>query len=688
MTRPLRWLVVPLCALSLNTLCRSPVAAQSVAGSLPEPEIKTAVDRVKPSLVRIEVVISEFMQGRESKRPGAGSGTIISADGHVLTNHHVAGKARRIVCTLATKEELSADLVASDPLSDISVLKLRAAAGRRFPVATFGDSSALRVGDPVLAMGSPLALSQSVTRGIVSNTEMILPRLFWPFDRLIQDGEDVGSLVQWIGHDAPIYPGNSGGPLVNLRGEIVGINEMGVGLGGAVPGNLARNVARDLVEVGRVRRSWSGLEVQPLLKASGRTSGALVGGVLDGSPAARAGFHPGDILIRLAGQPVTVRFSEELPLFNQFAFSLPTGKPVEASVLRDAKELTLTIEPRPWESAEARPRELRRWGLSLSDLTAHASREMDRASREGVLVEGVRPGGPAAEARPGLAPRDVILEVDGVAVKSLDDLEQRAGRISKPGTDSSSAERTSVLVTFEREKARYVTLLQVGPAEADVLGTEARKAWLPVGTQVLSRELGEKLGLGDRAGVRITRVHGGSTAERAGLKVGDLIVSLDGEPLPSGTHDDAELVAALIRQRAIGSSVRLGIVRDRKESTIEVGLVAAPPTGGEMPRYRDEHFEFAARDLSAADAALYSWARDGVGVENVAEGGWAALGRLAEGDILLSVNAKPVPNVEALGAIMRSVAESRPSSVVFFVRRGARTLYVEIEPDWKGAAGR
>jgi len=124
---------------------------------------------------------------------------------------------------------IPADLVGTDPLSDIAIIKLRPGTPRTFPVARFGDAARLKVGDSVMALGSPLALSQSVTMGIVSNTEMIMPGLFWPFNRMTLDGEDVGSIVRWIGHDAAIFGGNSGGPLVNMSGEIVGVNEISMG---------------------------------------------------------------------------------------------------------------------------------------------------------------------------------------------------------------------------------------------------------------------------------------------------------------------------------------------------------------------------------------------------------------------------------------------------------------------------
>ena len=202
-------------SLLLALLSAAPAAAQPSAGSAPADSaaVYAALSKVAPSLVRIHVVSIEYQDGRELKREASGSGTIITPEGHVVTNHHVAGKTKAIVCTLSTREEIPAELVGTDPLSDIAVIKLKPAKPRKFPVAAFGTATSLKVGDRVLALGSPLALSQSVTMGIVSNTEMIMPQLFWPFNRMTLEGEDVGSLVRWIGHDAAIFGGNSGGPL-------------------------------------------------------------------------------------------------------------------------------------------------------------------------------------------------------------------------------------------------------------------------------------------------------------------------------------------------------------------------------------------------------------------------------------------------------------------------------------------
>ena len=164
--------------------------------------------------------------GRLEKRLGSGSGVIISEEGHLITNHHVAGRGTRMRCRLHDGEEVDAWLVASDALTDLAILQLDLAHRKnpeRLEPAQLGDSEKLRVGDVVLAMGSPAGVSQSVTKGIVSNLQLMLPSLSRA--ELREEGEAVGSVVRWIGHDAVIFPGNSGGPLVNLAGEVVGINE-------------------------------------------------------------------------------------------------------------------------------------------------------------------------------------------------------------------------------------------------------------------------------------------------------------------------------------------------------------------------------------------------------------------------------------------------------------------------------
>jgi serine protease Do len=641
--------------------------------------VDAALSKVAPSLVRIHVVMVDQQEGRELKREAAGSGTIITPEGHVLTNHHVAGRTRAIFCTLASREEIPADLVGTDPLSDIAILKLRPATPRTFPAAHFGDVSKLKVGERVLALGSPLALSQSVTMGIVSNTEMIMPGMFWPFNRMTLDGEDVGSIVRWIGHDAPIFGGNSGGPLVNMQGEIVGVNEISLGLAGAIPADLAREVAEAIIKDGRVKRSWIGLEVQPLLKSYKGEKGGLIGGTIEGSPAEKAGFASGDILLSIGGHDVTVRFPEEVPLFNQMVMRLPLGQPVTATVFRHGAAKTLTVTPVERESVEAPIHEISVLGITGSNLTAWSSKELNRKSRDGVRVRGVRAGGPADDAKPALREDDIIVGVDDTPVKSLEGLTSALDHLVQNGNSHAEA-----LVSFERTGERLLTVVEVGRPGLEDPGLEARKAWIPISVQVLTRELAEKLGLPDTSGVRVTRVLPGSAA-KAGLQVGDVITAVDDDPVQASQPSDGDLFATMIRQYKTGTTVELSVVRAKTPQKIKVALETSPRLPREMKKYEDPNFEFRVRDIAAADRLEEGIDPDqtGVLVDAVREGGWAALAHLAVGDLLLSIDGEAVQDVAAVQAKMKQIAAAHPPTVVFRVKRGIRTFFVEMQAGWK-----
>jgi serine protease Do len=591
----------------------------------------------------------------------------------------VAGHATRLQCTLADKKELEAELVGRDPLTDIAVIKLRADGVQEFPAATFGDSSQARVGDEVLAMGSPLSLSQSVTLGIVSNTEVIMPRSLGPWFRVTEDGEDVGSFVRWIGHDASIYPGNSGGPLVNLRGEIIGINEIWAGLGGAIPGNLAKAVADELIATGTVKRSWFGLEAQPRLKHGSESRGVLISGTISGSPAAQAGMVPGDILIRIAAQDVDVRFDEELPAFNQMLAALPVGQKVKAVVLRGGREVSLKVTPIEREEAFPKQEEVKQWGITARNISLILAKEMKRDSRNGVLVTSVRPGGPVGEAKPALRAEDVIVEINGGLINNLEELRTVTAALTKGKTEPVPA-----VVIFERRTERFAAALKVGIKELEDPGAELQKAWLSVRMQVLTRELAEQLGRPELTGFRITEVYPNTAADKAGLQVGDLITAVDGEKLTASAPEQWEELPALIRQYKIGSVAQLALLRGDRELTIPVELPEAPKASREMKKFQDENFEFTVRDITFLDRVKEKWPQDQTGVlaDEVKPGGWAAVGLMEVGDLILQIGGTPVSTVEAFETEMDEIEAAKPASIVFQVLRGIHTIFLELEPKW------
>jgi len=642
--------------------------------------IQRAVDAVYPALVRIHVVFEEGAEGRMQKRRASGSGAIISDDGYIITNHHVAGRATRLVCRLSNREEVDAVLVGTDALSDIAILKLDMASRRhpeeKLPVARFGDSDKLTVGDVVLAMGSPAGISQSVTKGIVANTAMISPG-----GSMMLDGERVGELVRWIGHDAVIYPGNSGGPLVNLRGEIVGVNEVSIGsLGGAIPSNLAQAVAKELIAKGRVSRSWIGIEAQPLLKQMSRDTGVLVATVLPDSPALQASVKPGDEITEYNGTAVMEsRAPEDIPVFNSLVLNTPVGTKVTLKGTRQGKPMTWKLTTIEREPNEAQETELPNWGLTIRDFTRLSALENQRSDRFGVLVDSVRPGGPSAAAKPALRNDDVITKVDGKAVTNAAAL----ARFTKEFT-MQLTEPKPLVVTFERDDQEYVTVAKIGPEVQEEKPSRPAKAWLGAHTQVLTRDLAEAFDLEGRKGVRITRVMPDSPAEKGGVKVGDIFLKLDGQVIAASTPSDQELFENLIRQYKVGGTAEFEGVREGRPLKLAVVLGRQPKPNSELDEYKDEQFEFAARELSLTDLidAKLAEGEKGVRIGSVQNAGWAALAGLSSGDILLAIDGVPVTGIGELKETMKKLGETKPRRVTFFIKRGIRTSYIELEPNW------
>jgi len=356
-------------------------------------------------------------EDRRSRPFGVGSGVIVSKDGYIVTNSHVVKDADEIEVTLGDKRTFSAKVKGIDPESDIAVIKIDA---KDLPVAKIGDSSKLRVGEIVVAVGNPFGLSQTVTSGIVSaqgRTNMG-----------ILDYED------FIQTDAAINPGNSGGPLVNISGEVIGINTAIAsrsggyqGIGFAIPSNSAKLIMDDLIKDGKVRRGLLGVNIQSvdesLAKSFGRTStdGALVSQVIPGSPAEKAGIKAGDIIIKFNDQPV----KDHSHLKNLVGKEKPDTS-TKLTVFRDKKTIDLNVkiaERTEKAIASAAPKQTpaaetsSELGIDIESVPGGAAESLGLKEGEGVRIKDMKSDGTGAKM--GLRAGDVILEVDDKPVTDV-----------------------------------------------------------------------------------------------------------------------------------------------------------------------------------------------------------------------------------------------------------------------------
>jgi serine protease Do len=652
----------------------TPLRAQAAVS----PDVVARVhERVYPALVNITVVSQRFVEGRAERYPGAGSGVVLTPQGHVLTNFHVAGHTTRIDCTLTSGRVLQAEVVAHDPLTDLSVLRLIAPPGEAFAHASFGDSDALKVGDVVFAMGNPLALSSSTTQGIVSNPARVFTDLSGTeVEELdVAEGEPSGLFTRWIQHDALILPGNSGGPLVDVEGRVVGINELGgSGMGFAIPSTIARDVLEQSLAHGRVRRGTLGFQVLPVGRI-GRTDGALVSSVLPASPAERAGMQPGDVLVALGGQRVEVRFVEQVPLLYQRVASLAIGEEVALELLRRGKPVRVTAkveELGPFRGIEDEIREL---GLTVEEVPpmVAVARQLPATAR--LVVTGVRPGGPADTARPRLQRGDALLELGETPLATVAALRERV---------AGWPQGQPMVAGLWREGEELMALVPAPRGPAARFGGELPRAWLGVRTQVVTPELATALGAPDLRGFRLTQVLPGTAAAKAGLAVGDVVTRLGDEALAPARAQDADELRRLVEEMMVGETARLGVWREGQTRAVEVKLDPRPSQADEVARAEHEELEFAVRELTLEDRVRRRWEANlaGVLVADAARGGWAQMAGLRLGDLLLAVNDEPTPTVAEFQRVMKQLDSEKPAVVRLFVRRGARTHFVIVEPDW------
>jgi serine protease Do len=458
---------------SAATVAPAPVAAGAAARTIGAGGDSYAplVERIVPAVVTIrsekrvraisqdvpdDPLFREFFGDRfpgprvpERRQGGLGSGVIVRADGYVLTNHHVIDGADQVRVELSDGRNVKADVIGSDAPSDLAVLKIDA---EDLQTLSLGDSDQVQVGDVVLALGNPLGVGQTVTMGIVSAKGRAT-------------GMGNGSFEDFIQTDAPINQGNSGGALVSTRGELIGINSQilspsggNIGIGFAIPANMARNVMTQLIDKGRVHRGLLGVTVQPMTSELARSlnieqvTGALVSDVQPGGPGEKGGLRRGDVITSIDGEPV-----RDGNVLRNHVAGLQPGTRVELQVLRGGKPQSLTLTlgelaPARGPSDDAdqpAERDGTGFGMAVQPLTKEQARQMELDATSGVVVMDVQASGRAADA--GLRRGDVISQVDGKEVDTVDSLRSLLKTGNRPALLLVHRDGTTLYLTLDRD---------------------------------------------------------------------------------------------------------------------------------------------------------------------------------------------------------------------------------------------
>ena len=394
---------------------------------------------------------SRDRQPREFRSQAEGSGFFISADGYILTNNHIVEKSVRVSITTIDGKEYEARNVGQDAATDLALLKVE---GKNFPYAVLGDSSAIKVGEWVLAIGNPLGMEHTVTAGIISAK-----------GRQLGLGANTPTYQDFIQTDAAINRGNSGGPLINLRGEVIGINSNiltpsggNIGIGFAIPSDLARKVVAQLKEKGRVVRGRLGLRGTDITESMKKqfklavNKGVIISQVEPEGPAEKAGLKKYDVIVEINGQPV-----ESWKDLRFKVADLQPGDLVNIKIIRDGKEMTVKArldELEPVEAPTTKESLDKDVGLGLTAITPSLARRYGLSTAEGLLVTEVRQYSPAARA--GLQTGDIILEANRVKVNSVKEFQDILKK-------TESGEEIILLVRRESdgEKIDFIVTLRV-----------------------------------------------------------------------------------------------------------------------------------------------------------------------------------------------------------------------------------
>jgi serine protease Do len=395
---------------------------------------------IKPSVVHIEVV----KKTGQIKYKSLASGLVVDKKGFIITNDHVVDDAQTVMVTLPSKLEYPAEIIGTDKQTDLALIKIDTE--EELSVAKLGNSDEVEVGEWVVAVGNPYGFDRTVSFGIVSGKGRVLPDL--PIEnQLIND---------FIQTDAAIDPGSSGGPLVNLRGEVIGINSIGFGRGQGftIPMNTANEVKDKLLTSCIIERGWIGIAIQPLSReyakyfGSSKLEGVLISDIIADSPAEKSGLLPGDIVIEYNGEKISAEKEEDLNKFQVLVSQSPVGEPASVRVYRSGTDTTISVEisMQPKVKADEFETEL---GFTVEEVTDVIYRQYMLEDRKGVIVSFVEVGGVASTAL--LDEGDVIKKIEEYEIEDLDEFKKKLELVK---------DKEQIMLTVKRGKEnRFVLLL-------------------------------------------------------------------------------------------------------------------------------------------------------------------------------------------------------------------------------------
>jgi serine protease Do len=389
-------------------------------------------------------------------------------------------------------------------------------------------------------------------------------------------------------------------------------------------------------------------------------------------------MEPGDVVLACDGTAIEGAQERAITHFYSLETSHPPGSVFKIDFLRNGRRTTVQFALAEREPAQADNVELPEWGAIFRDLTQTVVREELLPDRSGVLVLTIRPGGPSGQAEPELRPGDVIIAVAAGTVTNVADL-RRLTKTFFP--DSEEARTFRTIVTFRRKGSVLESAVDLQNTNPHHIAPTAVKAWLGVDSQPLTPKLNKRLGINsDDGGARVTRVFAGTEAEKAGLRVGDVLLDLDGIAIAERRAEDSDVLERQIRQYKIGSSTSITLWREGKTIDLPVTLEERPKPSAEMPLWEDEKLEFEVRDLSFDDRARLQLAPSARGalVSTTTPAGWAELAGLHGDDLVVAAGGVPVSNVEDLRTARADAVKSGKGWWVLQVERLGQTSFVEI----------